>query len=81
MVLLVESGPRGMTDTIRTFDRAKQDGERGTKLETRVHQRQCKHCQRWFWAWDPERRQCFVCDAPPPGELRRILEEIHGTTG
>jgi hypothetical protein len=26
MVLLVESGPRGMTDTIRTFDRAKQDG-------------------------------------------------------
>jgi hypothetical protein len=81
MVLLVESGTEEMTALARTHDKGKQEEVRGTKVETRVHQRQCDHCRRWFWAWDPERRKCFVCDAPPPGELKRILGLIHGTTG
>jgi hypothetical protein len=81
MVLLVESEPEEMTVTARTPDVAKPDEVRTTKVETRVHQRQCDHCHRWFWAWDPERRKCFVCDAPPPAELKRILGLIHGTTG
>lgn len=79
MVLLVESALQEMTHTVRTPDRARRGEELGTRVETRVHQRQCEHCHRWFWAWDPERRKCFVCDAPPPRELRRILGMIHGT--
>jgi hypothetical protein len=79
MVLLLEPGIQQTTGHVHTSDGSKQDGERGTKLETRVHQRQCSHCQRWFWAWDPERQRCFVCDAPPPWEVRRILDGIHGT--
>ena len=80
MALLLEAIPRETADTIRTHDRSKENGGIGTKVETRIHQRQCKQCRRWFWAWDPERHRCFLCDAPPPRELRRILEEIHGTT-
>jgi len=81
MALLLEAMRRETADTIRTLDGSKQDGEIGTKVETRIHQRQCKHCKRWFWAWDPARQRCFVCDAPPPRELKRILGEIYGTTG
>ena len=80
MVLLVESEPREMPGPVRTRGRSPQDGVKGTKVETRIHQRQCTHCQRWFWAWDPERHGCFVCEAPPPWELRRILGGIYGTT-
>jgi hypothetical protein len=79
MVLLVESEPREMTGPVRTLGGSTQDGVNGTKVETRIHQRQCKRCQRWFWAWDPARHECFVCDAPPPWELRRILGVIYGT--
>jgi hypothetical protein len=50
----------------------------GTKVETQIHQRQCLRCQRWFWAWVPDRRKCFVCDPPPREQLLRILGEIHG---
>ena len=49
------------------------------RVETQIHQRQCLRCQRWFWAWSPERRKCFVCDPPPPAQLERILREIYGT--
>jgi len=79
MVLLLESEPREKTNAVRTLDGSKRNGQNGTKLETRIHQRQCCHCHRWFWAWDPERQGCFVCEAPPPWELRRILQVIHGT--
>jgi hypothetical protein len=79
MALLLGLAPQKASNTIAARNGSKQDEERGTRIETRVHQRQCVQCTRWFWAWDPDRFRCFVCDAPPPGELRRILEVIHGT--
>jgi hypothetical protein len=81
VALLLGSAPQKARETIPAPYGSKQDEERGTRIETRVHQRQCVQCTRWFWAWDPARFRCFVCDAPPPGELRRILEVIHGTKG
>lgn len=81
MASLVGSATQEARDTIAAAYESMRDEKRGTRIETRVHQRQCVHCRRWFWAWDPERFRCFVCDAPPPRELRRILEVIHGTTG
>jgi len=55
-----------------------EDGPVGSRVETQIHQRRCLRCQRWFWAWGPERQKCFVCDPPPPEQLQRILGEIHG---
>lgn len=79
MVLLLESAPQNGKASIATLSAPKHEEKRGTKIETRVHQRQCVQCTRWFWAWDPVRFRCFVCDAPPPEELKRILEVINGT--
>ncbi len=53
----------------------------GSRVETQIHQRQCLRCQRWFWAWGPDRRKCFVCDPPPREQLQQILGEIHGHDG
>lgn len=50
--------------------------EQGTRAGTRIHERQCAQCRRWFWAWSPERERCYVCDAPPPRDLRRLLDAI-----
>jgi hypothetical protein len=80
MALLLETTSREQKDTVLAALESMREEKRGTRIETRVHQRQCAQCRRWFWAWDPERFRCFVCDAPPPRELRRILEVIHGTT-
>jgi hypothetical protein len=80
MVLLMES-ERRTEDAAVASKVARQDEEQGSKIETRIHQRQCVQCRRWFWAWDPARSRCFVCDAPPPHEVKRILEAIHATTG
>ena len=55
-----------------------EDGASGSRVETQIHQRQCLRCQRWFWAWSPERRKCFLCDPLPPEQLQRILGEIQG---
>jgi hypothetical protein len=80
MVLLLESGIQQAPGLAQTPGASQPDAQGGTKVETRIHQRQCSHCRRWFWAWDRERQRCFVCDAPPPWELRRILEAINGIT-
>ncbi len=58
---------------------APDDGATASRVETQIHQRRCLRCQRWFWAWSPERRKCFLCDPPPPAQLQRILGDIHGT--
>ncbi len=81
MVLLLESAPQNGKSTIATLCGSKQEEKRGTRIETRVHQRQCVQCRRWFWAWEPTRLRCFVCDAPPPEELKQILDVINGTKG
>ncbi len=57
---------------------APDDGATDSRVETQIHQRQCLRCQRWFWAWSPERRKCFLCDPLPPAQLQRILGEIQG---
>ena len=80
MAVFLGTALQGSTDTIASAYESMRDEKRGTQIETRVHQRQCVQCRRWFWAWDPDRFRCFVCDAPPPRELRRILEVIHGAT-
>ena len=79
MALHLETAPRKTHDNFPGPDKPREDGDRATRVETRIHQRQCTQCHRWFWAWDPARSRCFVCDAPPPRELRRILDGIHGT--
>ena len=43
---------------------------------SRIHQRQCARCHRWFWAWHPDRSRCFVCEPLPPSELRVLLDGI-----
>lgn len=78
MAVLVESAPQKVGGVVVTPGEPKQDEMRRTRIKTRVHQRQCVQCKRWFWAWDPERVRCFLCDAPPPGELKRILDAING---
>ncbi len=80
MAVLLRTAPQETTDPIAEAYESMRDEKRGTQIETRVHQRQCVQCRRWFWAWDPSRFRCFVCDAPPPRELQRILEVIHGAT-
>ncbi|MFB3817991.1 MAG: hypothetical protein ACE147_10040 [Candidatus Methylomirabilales bacterium] len=52
--------------------------QRATRVETRVHQRQCERCQRWFWPWDASREKCYVCQPLPPDRLKHVLEGIHG---
>jgi len=79
MALYLETAPRTTRNTIPVSDGPREDKDRETRVETRIHQRQCTQCHRWFWAWDPGRSRCFLCDAPPPSELRRILDGIHGT--
>jgi len=69
-----------ITGEPRAESRAERTEAPMTRVETRIHQRQCTRCQRWFWAWDAGREQCFVCDAPPPGVLREILAHIHGAS-
>jgi hypothetical protein len=78
MALLLDSVPQNGKCAAPASVGAKPEEKRGTRIETRVHQRQCVKCRRWFWAWDPDRLRCFVCDAPPPKELKRILERING---
>lgn len=80
MALLLGPAPQDVQDPVAAAYESMRDDKRGTRIETRVHQRQCSQCRRWFWAWDPNRHRCFVCDAPPPLELRRILGVIHGAT-
>jgi hypothetical protein len=75
MALRVISRDESVDSTTQESDAEREAASR----ETRIHQRQCERCHRWFWAWDSGRHQCFVCDAPPPQELRRILEAIHGS--
>jgi len=53
-------------------------GAAESKIETRIHQRQCLRCQRWFWAWGRDREKCFVCEPLPPAQLQRVLGEISG---
>jgi hypothetical protein len=81
MAVYLESQPRKTINSVSAPDGSNQDDKRGTRVETRIHQRQCAKCKRWFWAWDPVRLCCFLCDAPPPGEVKRILDAIHTTTG
>ncbi len=80
MAVFLGMAPLGTTDAISVAYESMREEKRETRIETRIHQRQCGHCRRWFWAWDPDRFRCFVCDAPPPRELQRILGNIHGTT-
>lgn len=81
MALNTESARR-VTETVAAVsDPSAHQEKRRTRVETRVHQRQCVKCRRWFWAWDPVRTHCFVCDAPPLDEVKRILTGIHATTG
>ncbi len=81
MAVFVESAPQAASSTVVSPSGPTPNETRGTRIKTRVHQRQCVKCKRWFWAWDPERLRCFLCDAPPPGELKRILEAIHTANG
>ncbi len=43
---------------------------------SRIRQRPCEQCHRWFWAWDTGRTRCFTCDPLPTAELRPALERI-----
>lgn len=81
MALYTESERRTTDAVAAALETSLHEEKRGTRVETRTHQKQCVQCQRWFWAWDPVRSRCFVCDAPPPAEVKRILETIHATTG
>src|SRR5512136_400368 len=67
MELLLGSATPEARDTLAAAYESMRDEKRGTQIETRVHQRQCVQCRRWFWAWDSERFRCFVCDAPRLG--------------
>ncbi len=81
MAVYLESQARKTIDSVSAPNGSNQEDKRETRVETRIHQRQCVKCKRWFWAWDPVRLRCFLCDAPPPGEVKRILDAIHTTTG
>lgn len=54
----------------------KPDVHESARVSSRVHQRQCASCHRWFWAWHPDRYRCFVCEPLPPSELRAVLARI-----
>ncbi len=51
-------------------------GESAPRDGSRIHQRQCERCHRWFWAWHPDRSRCFVCEPLPPSALRVVLDGI-----
>ncbi len=76
---LASRTPSERTDAPRTSPRDTHV-MRGTQVETRVHQRQCERCQRWFWPWDQSRARCFVCEPLPPDRLKRLLGSIRGET-
>jgi hypothetical protein len=52
-----------------------------TRDRSRIHQRQCEQCHRWFWAWQADRYHCFVCEPLPPSELRAVLDGIKDCAG
>jgi len=68
-----------MAGTIGSEGRA--HGEMASARDrSRIHQRQCEQCHRWFWAWQADRARCFVCEPLPPSELRVVLDGIERCT-
>jgi hypothetical protein len=57
-------------------DGRSQPEETSARDSSRIHQRRCERCHRWFWAWHPDRHRCYVCDPLPTAELRAVLEDI-----
>jgi hypothetical protein len=51
-------------------------GGASARDSSRIHQRQCERCHRWFWAWHLDRQRCFLCDPLPAIQLRAVLDDI-----
>jgi hypothetical protein len=50
-------------------------------VETQKYERQCRGCRKWFWAWGPERTNCYVCQPLSKAALtsfRTALESGNG---
>jgi hypothetical protein len=64
-----------MASAIPSDGRSRTEGTSALD-SSRIHQRRCETCHRWFWAWHPDRQRCFVCDPLPAAELRATLDDI-----
>ncbi len=50
-------------------------------VETQKHERQCRRCRKWFWAWEPVRTHCYVCQPLPRAELTNFMAALEAGTG
>jgi hypothetical protein len=50
-------------------------------VETQKYERQCAGCRKWFWAWGPERTDCYVCQPLPRAELTRFRAALDSGNG
>jgi hypothetical protein len=45
-------------------------------VETKKNERQCRRCRKWFWAWEPVRTHCYVCQPLPRAELTSFMAAL-----
>ena len=50
-------------------------------VETQKYERQCRRCRKWFWAWEPVRTHCYVCQPLPRAELTSFMAALESGTG
>jgi hypothetical protein len=50
-------------------------------VETQKYERQCAGCRKWFWAWEPVRIHCYVCQPLPRAELTSFMAALESGNG
>jgi hypothetical protein len=50
-------------------------------VETQKYERQCRRCRKWFWAWEPVRTHCYVCQPLPRAELTSFIAALESGNG
>ena len=50
-------------------------------VETQKYERQCRRCRKWFWAWEPVRTHCYVCQPLPRAELTSFMAALESGNG
>jgi hypothetical protein len=50
-------------------------------VETQKYERQCRRCRKWFWAWEPVRTHCYVCQPLPRAELTSFMAALKAGNG
>lgn len=80
--------PRAARTNVWRIARQARYGEGGVMyddgrlwIETQKYERQCRRCRKWFWAWEPVRTNCYVCQPLPRAELMSFMAALESGNG